>query len=111
MRCNIILFETSRGEKPVEEFIKSLSPITTAKVIRTIELLEEFGPFLNMPHSKKLNADIYELRIRGKEEVRILYCFKRRNAYLLHAFKKQSQRTPSKEIAIAQKRVIDLTKK
>jgi len=62
-----------------------------------------------MPHSKQLTKGLYELRIRGKEEIRILYCFKEKDVYLLHGFKKQTQKTPSKEIAIALKRIRLLT--
>ena len=109
MTWNIFLFETGRGEKPVEEFIKSLIPTTIAKITHTIDLLEQYGSLLNMPHSKKLTNNLYELRIRGREEIRILYTFQRRNIYLLHAFKKQSQKTPPKEIHIALKRLKDLT--
>ena len=35
----------------VETFLESLTPKEIAKVIRTIELLEEFGNNLGMPHS------------------------------------------------------------
>lgn len=111
MAWKIILFGTGRSEKPVEELIKSLLPQTIAKVIRTLDLLEKYGSFLNMPHSKKLTSEIYELRIRGKQEIRILYAFLGNDIYLLHAFKKQSQKTPSKEINTAINRLRVLTNK
>lgn len=62
-----------------------------------------------MPHCKKLTSDIFELRIRGKEEVRILYSTRKGDIYLLHAFKKKSQKTPAKEIKIAEQRMALLT--
>ncbi len=104
MRWNIILFETSRGEKPVEEFIESLSPSSYAKVLHTLELLKQYGTFLSMPHCKKVTKNIYELRIRGKEEVRIFYLIREKNIFLLNAFKKKTQKIPKKEIKIAEKR-------
>lgn len=97
----IIFFEMRRGEKPVENFIRSLDASTIAKTIHIIDLLEKHGPQLNMPHSRKLNSDLYELRIRGKQEVRIIYAFMKDKIYLLHAFKKQKQKTPIKEIQLA----------
>jgi phage-related protein len=109
MLWNILLYETNREEKPVEKFIESLSPSTVAKTMHMIDLLEEFGLFLSMPHSKKLMSDIYELRIRGKEEIRILYSFQKRNIYLLHIFKKKSQKTPAKELNTALGRFKSLT--
>ncbi len=109
MSWNIILFETLRGEKPIEEFITSKSPQTKAKITHLIDILQIHGNILGMPHSKQLTKGLYELRVRGKEELRILYCFKQKNIYLLHAFKKQTQKTPAKEIEIALKRVELLT--
>lgn len=98
MSWNIKTFETKRGEKPVEEFVKSLDEPTIAKIIHTIDLLEKYGPFLGMPHAKKLTSELYELRIRGKQEVRIIYSFVNEKIFLLHAFKKQTQKTPRREI-------------
>jgi len=105
MAFKISLFETKRGEKPVEEFIKLQSAKTIAKIIHEIELLEKYGPFLSPPHAKKLQKNLSELRIRGREEIRILYSFKNKNIHLLHAFKKKTQKTPQKEIETALKRL------
>ena len=105
MSWNVILFESSRGEKPVEELIKSLDEATIAKASQEIDLLEKHGAYLAMPHSRKLNNYLYELRIRGRQEIRILYSFVKKDIYLLHAFKKKQQRTPRKEIEIARRRL------
>ncbi len=77
MIWKVILFESKRGERPIEKFIKNLNPSTTAKIAHTIDLLEKHGAFLGMPHTKKLTKEIHELRIRGKEEIRILYALMR----------------------------------
>ena len=100
----VLAFETSREDKLVEKFIKSQQPQTQAKIVHLIDLLQKNGSLLGMPHAKKLTSDLFELRIRGKKEIRIIYCFKRRTIYLLHAFKKQTQKTPKKEIYTALKR-------
>lgn len=86
MAWEILLFESKRGEKPVEEFIFALDNKTGPKVTRAIDLLEKFGNLLGMPHSKKLTKQLYELRITGKQEVRIIYCFKKGNIYLFTCF-------------------------
>ena len=105
MTWKILLFETNRREKPVEKFINSLDPNTIAKVIHNIDLLEKYGNLLRMPHSRRLVKDLYELRVKGKEEIRVLYTFRSSNIYLLHAFKKKSQKTPKREMATALKRI------
>jgi len=90
---------------PVEEFIYKLQKPTIAKVLKTIELLEQFGYQLGMPHAKKIRLDLFELRVRGIQEVRILYTFKDQKIHLIHAFVKKTQKTPPKEIDTALKQI------
>jgi len=82
----------------VKTLIEGLTEKEIAKVIRTIELLEEFENKLGMPHSKHVDDGLLELRIRGKREIRIFYCFNKTKAVLLHAFIKKTQKTPEKEL-------------
>lgn len=86
---------------PVETFLSSLQAKEIAKVIRTIELLEEFGNNLGMPHSRHLADGLLELRIRGTREIRVFYCFHKSRAILLHACIKKSQKTLDKELTKA----------
>jgi phage-related protein len=85
----------------VEDFLHKLKDKELAKVLRHIELLEEFGNKLGMPHSRHLADGLLELRIRGTRELRIFYCFHKRKAILLYAFVKKTQKTPEKEITRA----------
>ena len=105
----IVLFESARGEKFVEEFINSLDQPTIAKAIHVTDLLEKHGPYLGMPHSKKLTSDLYELRVRGVEEIRIIYSFVEQNIYLLNSFKKKKEKTPRREIETSKNRLKSLT--
>lgn len=82
----------------VELFLGSLNAKEIAKVIRTIELLEEFGNDLGMPHSRHMSDGLLELRVRGTREIRIFYCFHKKQAVLLHACIKKTQRTLEKEL-------------
>ncbi len=85
----------------VGTFLESLDAKEVAKVIRTIELLEEFGNDLGMPHSRHMSNGLLELRIRGAREIRIFYCFHKRQAVLLHACIKKTQKTLDKEVSRA----------
>ncbi len=85
----------------VETFLGSLHEKEIAKVIRTIELLEEFGNDLGMPHSRHMSDGLLELRIRGTREIIIFYCFYKNMAVLLHACIKKTQKTLDKELARA----------
>lgn len=105
----ILTYETSGGEKPVDLFIKKQQPKARSKIVHNTRLLQQYGNMLGMPHVKLLGGGLYELRIRGKEELRIFYFFKQRTVYLLHGFKKQKQQTPQKELEIAHSRMKELT--
>lgn len=96
MNINVRLVDSK-----IETFIRSLEKSTIAKVLRTIDLLEMFGNTLGVPHSKKVNSRLFELRIRGQQEVRIFYAFRKGEAVLLHRFIKKSKRIPAKEVEVA----------
>ena len=85
----------------LERFIYSLEKATIAKILRTIDFLELFGNKLNLPHSKKIASGVFELRIRGVQEVRILYIFHKNEAVLLHGFLKKTDKIPLKELKLA----------
>ena len=44
---------------------------------------------------------LYELRIQGENSIRIFYCFQKGKFYLLHIFRKKTQKLPKKEIKTA----------
>lgn len=88
-------------DNALEQFIGGLEKFTIAKVLRTVDLLESFGPQLGMPHSKKIVNHLFELRVRGKQEVRILYTFHNGCVVLLHGFVKKSQKIATKELKVA----------
>jgi len=96
-------------DSSVEKFIQDLDNIVIAKTLRTIDLLEKFGNQLGMPHSKKVTKEFFELRVRGKQEIRIFYCFKKNTIYLIHGFVKKTQKTPAKELQHAKNKFDQLT--
>ena len=92
----------------LERFINRLDKPTIAKTLRTIDLLERFGHSLGLPHSKKISARLFELRVHSAQNVRIFYTFHKSKIFLLHAFIKKSQKIPQKELATAIRRLKDL---
>ncbi len=89
----------------LERFIQDLEKPTIAKVLRTVDLLERFSHDLGMPHSKKIAPRLYELRIRGQQEIRIFYTFHQNAIILLHGFVKKSQQLPRRELGLAYRRL------
>ena len=99
-------FTGSGKRKPVEEWIRTLEPKAQAEVILTVELLEEHGTELGMPHARHLEDRIWELRARlGHNVYRVLYFhWKARTFGLLHGFTKKTEQTPRADINTARER-------
>ena len=85
----------------VEDFLDTLETDTTAAVSRAIIRLENYGRNITMPHSKYIGDGLYELRIKGRQSIRIFYSFRRDGIYLLHAFIKKQDRIPIRELELA----------
>ena len=96
-------------DQKVEDLITSLDKPVYAKVSRTIILLRTFGNALRMPYSKSLGSNLFELRARGQQEIRIFYTFYDNEAILLHAFIKKTQNTPLRELETAKAKLKALT--
>lgn len=101
MSWKVKFYQTERGTRPAEDFVRALDDVTYAKFLQTTKLLADSGPFLKPPYIKKLQDKLYELRISGSIAVRVFYTIFNNEYYLLHAFKKKSQKTPRQEIKTA----------
>lgn len=100
----VILFE-SGNHRVVEEFIFNLDSQTFDKVLFMFDALEEYGWKLRWPHVKKITNKLFELRIRTKEQVRLLFVIIGLKIYILHGFKKKKNKIPPKEIETANNRL------
>lgn len=99
----ILFYSTPQGNFPVKEFIDSLETKLQTKVHNTIDLLSNFGTTTGSPHIKKLaGTNLWELRILGTDNIRILYiAIIGRTFLLLHGFKKKKDKTPPKDLKTA----------
>lgn len=101
---NVIFFNPK-----IETQLLSLEKPSISKSLKLIQLLKMFGDKLRMPYSKHILNNLYELRGRGSQEVRIFYCFHQNQAVIVHFFIKKSQKTPQKEIETALAKISVLT--
>lgn len=106
MATRIYYFISSSGVNPVKDFIDSLSDKQKIKVFHVFKLIIEYGINRMPQHVKKLSGiPLWEIRIIGKDNIRILYIIPRKEiVLLLHGFIKKTQKTNPKEINIAAKR-------
>ena len=103
----IIFYQTDFGDKPVEDFLAALEPAPRAKVVRNLELLRT-QQFVPTKFWKKLQGtdNLWEVRVEYAGNIyRILACTDKGNrVILLHGFQKKTQKTPQKELEIAEQR-------
>ena len=70
----------------------------------------EYGGNIGMPHTKSLSNGLFELRLKGQEGIaRVFYCtLMNKQIVMLHSFIKKTDKIPSKELAIANKRKLEV---
>jgi phage-related protein len=105
----ILWYTASVGQNPVKGFLDSLSKKQRAKFVRIITTIEDYGLLSILPHIRKLSGTpLWEIRILGKDNIRVLYaCVQGNSVLFLHGFIKKKQKTPLKEIFVALDRLQD----
>ena len=77
-----------------------------ARYLKYSDRMEIYGPDLGIPHSRALGEGLFELRLKAVEGIaRVFYCAEGgRKIVLLHQFIKKTDKTPSRELALARRR-------
>lgn len=96
----IIYYENMDGKSEIYDYIENKKESNQSKIFAYLEKLEELGPNLPRPYADILTDGIHELRIKlSGEQVRILYFFIfQKYIILTHAFTKNTDKVPKKEI-------------
>ena len=108
----VVFYETRSGRQPVREFLDALPIPDRAAVLRNLSLLQEFGLNAGAPLVRAVRGrhKLWELRIKAtRGAIRVFYfAHTGRRFVVLHGFVKKSQKTPAKELDIAERRMIDV---
>ncbi|GAB2908082.1 hypothetical protein GCM10027093_52520 [Paraburkholderia jirisanensis] len=89
-------FRTATGNEPVRDWLKELNPQDRKTIGEDIKTVQ-FGWPLGMPLVRKMNRDLWEVRVSlHKRIARILFTVVDLEMILLHAFIKKSQSTPKR---------------
>ena len=103
-KLTVRFFRTLQDNEPVREWLKAPPAAerkATGEEIRTVR----FGWPLGMPLVRKLDVDLWEVRVRLKDRIaRVLFTIDASEAILLHGFIKKSQKIPAEELATAVQR-------
>jgi len=81
-----------------------------ASLLRTLDMVREFGPDLGRPHTAPLERGLYEIRAKGREGIaRSLYCTTHgREVVILLTAVKKSDKLPKRHMDTARKRMKEI---
>jgi phage-related protein len=105
----VVFYTDINGDSPITDFLNNCSDSLRSKILRQFMYVAEFGISYKIPNIKKVTGtSFWELRILGNDNIRIFCIGNRRNVYIVHIFSKKKQKTPAKEIRVAENRIDDL---
>lgn len=105
MRVNF--YESSSGRSPVEDFIEKLQKADKARFAEVIVGLSELGLEYTRVQFKPLRGKLWEIKFSAPGGgYRMAYVIlKVQEMVILHAFKKSTQKTPLRDLELAEKRM------
>jgi len=102
----IFFYKDCRGRSPIAEYLNALPVAEQAAAEEAFCLLREFGISLGLPHAKHVSGILWELRPGANRFFYFAYVGRR--FVILHAYRKQSQKTPPQELALAERRLAEV---
>ena len=103
--CDIARMKKKRyaAVQKVRDFIEKQPDEIQAEYVKIVEILETEGQLIE-PFGKKLDRDLFEIRLRRGKQVRVLYFYFEGDMVIgVHGFMKKTQKAPPKEIQQAQR--------
>lgn len=104
MKKTVQFYESAMGKSPVEKFLRSLTAKEQAKLLATLEYVEETEVIPSSIFCKMVNADdLWEIRVKVDRKIFRLLCFfdGGRLVIAAHGFLKKTQKTPRQELKTA----------
>lgn len=99
-------YRTSSGASPVEKYLDGLDANEASRVAAALRDIQTNGLDAETVSFRQIDGKLWELR---PSQQRVFYVVvEGPGLVLLHAYKKQGQRAPPREIAVARKRMRDV---
>ena len=78
-----------------------------ARFLKYTDRMALYGPDLGMPHTRAMGEGLFELRLKSAEGIARVFCCTMigNRVVMLHQFTKKTDKTPSRELAIAKRRL------
>lgn len=98
-------YASENGNEPVRDWLRSLTSAEKRTIGEDVKTVQ-FGWPLGMPLVRKLDKDLWEVRIHLIDKIaRILFTVQGVEMVLLHGFIKKSQATPKEDLGLAKQRL------
>ena len=96
--------------KSVQEQILQLPDTLAARYVVLTRRMIALGPNLGEPHTTAFGDGLFELRLKGAEGIaRVFFCtLVGKRIVMLHSFIKKSERTPIRELEVAETRLKEI---
>jgi phage-related protein len=107
----LVFYRSASGSEPVRDWFKSQTP-SDRHVIGQDLMRAQFRWPVGMPLCRSLGKGLWEVRcsLPGRRIARVMFCFHEGELLVLHAFLKKTQKTPDQELALAYKRMNEVTR-
>lgn len=99
----VTFYTTTSGRSPVWDYLEDLGKQERARVLEALQQIEHYGFDALKVRFRQIEAKLWEIKISMH---RIFYVIiEHDEMILLHAYRKQSQKLPLKERAVALRRM------
>jgi len=103
-------YRTASGAEPVLEWLRSLDKADRRAI--GLDLMRvQFGWPIGMPLVRSLKGGLWEVRstLPSQRIARLLLCFHEATLVVVHGFIKKTQKTPAADLALARRRMKEVT--
>lgn len=104
-KLEVRFFKTDGGTEPVRDWLRELTANDRKTIGEDIKTVQ-FGWPLGMPLVRKMDKDLWEVRIHLENRIaRVLFTVSNGTIVLLHGFVKKTQTTPQSDLKLATDRM------
>jgi phage-related protein len=104
-------YRAEAGTEPVLEWLRGLAK-QDRRVIGSDLMRVQFGWPIGMPLVRSLKDGLWEVRstLPSRRIARLILCFHQGTLVVLHGFIKKTRKTPAEDLALAKRRMREVTK-
>jgi len=104
-------YRSETGKEPVRDWLRGLDD-GDRRAIGLDLMRVQFGWPIGMPLARSLKDGLWEVRssLPSQRIARLVLCFHDNTLVVLHGFIKKTQKTPADDLALARRRMIEVTR-